>query len=221
MSLRKSLALVVLAAVVALAPATADAQARSRGGGGGAGPRAGGGGGGHAGGPQGSGNHAVPRGSVGHPGGGGYYGHSYYGRPYYPYYGRPYYPYYGYYGYPYYYPGFSFSFWYGSPGYYGYYGAYGYPYGPYGAVVAAPGYVGASYGGVRIAVPQRNAEVYSDGYFLGTVDQFDGTFQQANLEPGAHRIEVRAPGFQTLDFDVNVEPGRTITYRTAMRPVQP
>ena len=49
------------------------------------------------------------------------------------------------------------------------------------------------------------------------VDQFDGTLQEANLEPGPHRIEVRKPGFETIAFDVNIEPGRTITYRTSMR----
>jgi hypothetical protein len=60
-----------------------------------------------------------------------------------------------------------------------------------------------------------------DGYFTGTVDNFDGTLQQANLEAGPHKIEIRQQGFETISFDVNVEPGRTITYRAAMRPEQP
>lgn len=104
---------------------------------------------------------------------------------------------------------------YGNPGY-GYWG-YGYPgYGYSGY----PGYVRA-YGGIRIAVPQRDAEVYVDGYYAGIVDDFDGALQQVNLEPGPHQIEVSAEGFDPVTFDVNVEPGWTITYRTALHQARP
>jgi hypothetical protein len=133
-------------------------------------------------------------------------------------------------------PGFNLGFFYGRPGYYGsyfydspFYGygfpayvnpyvypAYGYGYAPYG--YGYGGYSGQPYGGLRIDIDQRDAEVYVDGYFAGTVDDFDGAFQQANLEAGPHRIEVRAQGFEPLAFDVRVEPGRTITYRGSMRP---
>jgi hypothetical protein len=68
-------------------------------------------------------------------------------------------------------------------------------------------------------VPVRDAEVLVDGYFVGTVDNFDGRLQQANLEAGPHRIEVRRDGFEPISFDVNVLPGRTITYRANMRPL--
>ena len=128
----------------------------------------------------------------------------FYGRPgYFGSYGRPFYRY-GYrpYGYPAYgYPGYA------SP--YGY-APWGYGYG---------GYSGRPYGGIRIDLPQRDAEVFADGYFVGTVNDFDGVFQQANLEAGPHRIEIRAAGFETITFDVNIEPGRTITYRSSLRPL--
>jgi hypothetical protein len=161
---------------------------------------------------------------------GGYrpaYPHGRYYRPYYytPYYYGGYPAFYGPYaaGYGFGYPtwGFSigFGFGYGYPAYgypaYGY-PAYGYPAYPYPAY----GYPYRPYGGVRIDVPQRDAEVYLDGYFAGAVDNYDGTFQQLNLEPGPHKLEIRAPGFSTVAFDVNVEPGRTITYRTSLRPTQ-
>jgi hypothetical protein len=136
-------------------------------------------------------------------GGGPYYRGGYYYPYYYPYYYGPYYPH------------FSFGFYFGYP--YGY-GAYPYPY-PY--PYAAYGYGYPAYGGVRIDLPQRDAEVFVDGYYAGVVDQYDGNLQQLNLEPGVHRIEVRAPGWQTLSFDVNIVPGRTVTYRTAMRPAVP
>ena len=111
----------------------------------------------------------------------------------------PGYPYYS----PYYYP-------------YGYYGtpyAYeGYP--PYGGNYAvAPGAVRAqAYGGVRITDAPKDAPVYADGYYVGTVNDFDGAFQHLNLEPGTHHIEVREQGQQPLAIDVNVRPGETITY---------
>lgn len=106
---------------------------------------------------------------------------------------------------------------------YGYNG-YGYSAVPYGYAPSgygAYGYRGRPYGGVRIDLPQRDAEVWADGYFMGTVDEFDGVLQQANLEAGPHRIEIRAPGFEPIEFDVNVEPGRTITYRASMQPDRP
>jgi hypothetical protein len=149
--------------------------------------------------------------------------HGYY-RPYYytPYYYGGYPAYYGPYlsGYAFGYPtwgfGVGFGFGYGYPAYG--YPAYGYPAYPYPAY-GYPYY--RPYGGIRIDVPQRDAEVYLDGYFAGSVDNYDGTFQQLNIEPGPHKLEIRAPGFSAVSFDVNVEPGRTITYRTSLRPSQP
>jgi hypothetical protein len=143
--------------------------------------------------------------------------------------GVPYRPYY--YGYGPFRPGVGLYFGYGYPGFYGAY-AYGYPWYGYPAYgypaygyppYAYPGYaVGVRpYGSVRIDLPQKDAEVYADGYFAGNVDNFDGRFHHLNLEPGPHKIEVRASGFETISFDVNVEPGQTITYRAAMRPAQP
>jgi hypothetical protein len=45
--------------------------------------------------------------------------------------------------------------------------------------------------------------------------------QQANIEAGPHQIEIRSPEFEPIQFNVNIEPGRTITYRGAMRQLQP
>lgn len=140
---------------------------------------------------------------------------------------------------PYYYrpyrPGVSLGFYYGSPWfigpysyglgyYYGYpYGyRYGYGYGGYPAYGGAyRGYGTQAYGGVRIAVAQRDAEVYVDGYYAGIVDDFDGSLQRVDLEPGPHHIEVSAEGYEPVSFDVKVEPGQTITYRAALRQSRP
>ena len=112
----------------------------------------------------------------------------------------------------------------GWPGYYGnlgYYGSVG-VYGPYGGAYYGGGYgayggpYGYSIGGVRLRVNPKDAEVYVDGYYAGIVDDFDGTWQQLRLDDGAYRIEIRKPGLATLTFDVQIQPGRTITYRGDM-----
>jgi hypothetical protein len=129
----------------------------------------------------------------------GYYGYPYWGYPYA--YGYPGYGYYGYYGYGY--PGYGYS-------------GYGYPGGGYAAPTP-----GGAYGRVRITNAPNGVEVYADGDYVGIADDFDGRLEQLNLEPGPHRIELRAPGFETATFEVNVHPGQTIHYRASMQPAQP
>jgi hypothetical protein len=123
-------------------------------------------------------------------------------------------------GYPY---AYGYPYGYGYPYAYGYpYGSYGYPYGAYGGYAPPPaGYMtaapSAAYGGVRIQGAPRDAQVFADGYYVGIVDDFDGTFQHLNLEAGAHQIEIRAAGRPPIAFDVNVQPGQTVTYHADMR----
>ena len=134
----------------------------------------------------------------GPPGGPNYgYGYPYYRYPYY----YSYYPYYPYY--PWGYGGFSFGVYYSG----GYYGPWWYGYAP---VAYGVPYVDS--GAVRLKIQPNDATVWVDGYFAGRVDEFDGAFQKLKLEPGPHRIEVRANGYETLAFDVRVLYDRTITF---------
>lgn len=94
--------------------------------------------------------------------------------------------------------------------YYGVGGSYPYGYTPRGYYDPIPGRI---YGGVRITDAPRDAQVFADGYYVGIVDDFDGVFQHVNLEAGAHRIEIQAPGVSPIAFDVVVQPGRTLTLR--------
>jgi hypothetical protein len=128
----------------------------------------------------------------------------------------------GYYNRGYYYPRYSFGFYTGWPYYspyyypYGYYG-YGYPYG-YGGYYGVGGYYGGDsraargLGSVQIKDAPKHAQVFADGYYAGNVDDFDGVFQHLDLEAGEHHIEIRPEGQQPIAFDVNVQPGETITY---------
>ena len=70
---------------------------------------------------------------------------------------------------------------------------------------------------VKLKVKPRDAEVLVDGYYAGTVDDFDGVFQALKLDSGGYKIEIRKPGFETLVFDVHVQPDRTVTYRGEMK----
>jgi hypothetical protein len=227
--MRYSKPIVIVLAVVCTAVFAADVGAQSRG-------RSGGSRGGSGRGP--SIGRAVPRSGGGPrvqaPRGGRSYGSRVYVSPrvvvraplrsyYYPYYGYGYgyrsgvslglnfgRPYYGYgYGYPYAY-GYSYG------------GYYPYGYGAYGGVAAAGyggygNYRGDLYGGIRIQGAARGAEVYVDGYYAGIVDDFDGTFQRLSLEEGPHQVELRAPGFPPLTYDVNVQPGRTVSIHANVR----
>jgi hypothetical protein len=71
--------------------------------------------------------------------------------------------------------------------------------------------VGAEFsGGIRIQGAPRSAEVYVDGHYAGIVDEYNGTFDSLNLEPGPHEVEIRTGG-RPITYDVNVTPGQTIT----------
>jgi hypothetical protein len=224
----KSITIVFAIIATALLAVDADAQSRGRSGGG----RSGGGRGPSVG-------RAVPRGGGSRAEGPRGPSRSYGGRSYsprvnvaprvivgarlrsyyYPFYGYGYRPYYPYrsgialgfstgYGYPYYgygYPAYGYS--------YGGYYPYGYGYGGY----AAPGYNGTAYGGVRIEGAPRDGQVFVDGYYAGIVDDYDGTFQRLSLEDGPHEIEIRAPGLPPMTYDVNVQPGRTVTIHANVR----
>ena len=85
-----------------------------------------------------------------------------------------------------------------------YYGTYGYPTGE-----------------LRIQVRPRDAQVFIDGAYAGTVDDFDGTFQSLRLEEGEYQVEIVLPGFEPLTFDVQITPGEKVTYKGDLIPEQP
>jgi hypothetical protein len=58
-----------------------------------------------------------------------------------------------------------------------------------------------------------------DGFYAGVVDRFDGTFQSLRLQPGPHYIEVIAPGYEVLKFDVGPAANGKITYESDLIPV--
>lgn len=72
-------------------------------------------------------------------------------------------------------------------------------------------------GGLRLKVEPREAEVYVDGFYAGRVDDFDGAMQKLKVVQGSHRIELRAEGYETATFTVNVIAGETTSYKTELK----
>jgi len=124
-------------------------------------------------------------------------------RPYYRTYYRPYY----------YYDPFFFGSFYYSPFYYGYgYSPFYYPQYPY--------YGGGRYydtsASLRLQVTPRETEVFIDGYYAGTVDEFDGVFQRLHVDPGEHDLTLYLPGHRSFSQKVYLQPYNTFRVRHTM-----
>ena len=109
--------------------------------------------------------------------------------------------YYGGFG-PWGYGGFGFGTYYGGDWYDPWYGGYPQVYG-YGGDIA---------GALRLKVKPREAEVFVDGYYAGIVDEFDGVFQRLRVEPGPHRVEISADGYEPRMIEIRALPDQTTTY---------
>ena len=101
--------------------------------------------------------------------------------------------------------------------------AYGYPYGwfpPYGYGYAygyGRGYYDSA--SVRVQVEPRETEVYIDGSWAGTVDDFDGFFQRLHLEPGEHDVELFLDGHRSVRQKIYLQPNGTFRIRHTMIPL--
>jgi hypothetical protein len=66
-------------------------------------------------------------------------------------------------------------------------------------------------GFLQLRVTPRTADVVVDGTLAGTVDDFGG--RSARMLPaGPHRVDISAPGFDTLTVDVRVPENDTVTF---------
>ena len=137
-------------------------------------------------------------------------GNRYTGYPYSNYYYDPFYYSYGYrpysryglgYGYGYY----DYGFGYGD--YYGYYpNSYSRGY----------RYRAGNVAQIRTLVEPSKARVYVDGYYAGTVDDFDGLFQRLNVSRGRHDITFKLEGYSSHTFSVYAGRDQTLKLRWDM-----
>jgi hypothetical protein len=113
--------------------------------------------------------------------------------------------------YPYYSP-FYWGAFYGSP----FWGPYGY-WPPYYGFYPAYDYASE----VRVLATPREAEVYVDGYLVGTVDDFDGWSQRLRLQPGEHEIELYLEGYRSVRQKTLFRPGETYKIRAVLERADP
>ena len=92
----------------------------------------------------------------------------------------------------------------------GWYGPYWgpYPYGFYGGYYYAP-----ATGSVKFDTSVKNADVYINGAYAGTV----GKLKTLHLRPGNYNIEVRAPGYMRYAERIFVAPGKTLHVKPDLR----
>ncbi len=77
----------------------------------------------------------------------------------------------------------------------------------------APGPGGSATPGLlALRVSPDDASVYVDGRFFGSARQTG----EIELGPGPHRVEIVRPGYKTIERDVMIEAGRTLTLGMAL-----
>ena len=59
---------------------------------------------------------------------------------------------------------------------------------------------------LRLAVTPREASVYVDGYYAGTVDEFDGMLQRLHVTPGEHEVVFYLTGYRTIRQKLYLSP---------------
>jgi hypothetical protein len=138
--------------------------------------------------------------------GGGYYGGGYYGGGYYGY-GPRYYPYFG--------PSWGWgwgSWWWDD--------YYGYGYGPYSRAPYRDRYYDGynTTGALDIDVSPGKTEVWIDGRYTGTADDFDGFPQYLWLDRGVYDVVLFREGYKTIARQVTIRSGQVISMGDRMEP---
>lgn len=109
----------------------------------------------------------------------------------------------------YYYPGYGYypygSFWWNV--FYGYpYGGYDWQYPRYGS----GDYRDGDYGAVDLDVSPSRTQVFLDGQYIGTVDDFDGWPRYLWLEKGTYDLVLYLDGYKTDARQISIYPGLVI-----------
>lgn len=83
------------------------------------------------------------------------------------------------------------------------------------AAVAQP------FGGARLQVKPHTAEVFVDGFYVGSVDQFDGFLQRLDVPAGEHELTLYDDGYRTMTQRVLFRPGVALNIKYDMQPLAP
>jgi archaellum component FlaG (FlaF/FlaG flagellin family) len=72
-------------------------------------------------------------------------------------------------------------------------------------------------GGFSFEVSPDTAQVFVDGKYMGTVAEFTPKSQPLGVQPGDRRVELRADGYRTVQFEAEVVAGQVLPYQGAMQ----
>ncbi|HXD72391.1 MAG TPA: PEGA domain-containing protein [Vicinamibacterales bacterium] len=93
-------------------------------------------------------------------------------------------------------------------------GTYAVPPASQGSIAAQPGE--QNMGGLSFDISPSDAQIFVDGRQAGTTGEFTSTSQPMGLPAGHHHVEIRANGYQTMSFDVDIVAGQVIPYQGTM-----
>ena len=79
---------------------------------------------------------------------------------------------------------------------------------------AAPNAVG----GVSFQITPGDAAIFVDGAYVGTANDFSAMRPPLSLAAGRHHFELRAQGYQTMAFDVEVRADWVVPYQGVLQP---
>src|SRR5262249_6885309 len=85
--------------------------------------------------------------------------------------------------------------------------------------LARPESAATARGNLRLSVAPDTAQVYVDGFYVGTVEDISHLEPGLDIAAGWHRLEFRAPGYVTPAVNVTIEAGRTLDYRAQLLPL--
>jgi hypothetical protein len=71
-------------------------------------------------------------------------------------------------------------------------------------------------GSLILRVQPGSAQVWVDGYYVGSADDFDGSPRTLALDAGPHTIELDEPAHETVRFEVKTVSNEPIIYRRAL-----
>lgn len=74
---------------------------------------------------------------------------------------------------------------------------------------------------LRIRVTPPDAGVYVDGYYAGTVAEFDGQFERLRVVPGEHEVVVYLAGYRSLRQQLYLGPNSTRTIEGTLARLAP
>jgi len=67
---------------------------------------------------------------------------------------------------------------------------------------------------VKVVVNPNRAAVFVDGQFVGHVDEFDGAHQGMLVVPGAHKITIALPGYQSFETEITAQANQKVEVKT-------